>query len=173
MRKPTREKEGGRENQAELLVSLAEQQASFFADPGGICYARVPIHEHFETHPIHERGGLFKLWLLTSYREAYGSIPYETALASAMQMLTASALFGKTEPQPVYVRVGERDGCIYLDLANRAHQVIEISAQGWRVLPISPVCFRRYNGMKELPLPKRGGTLALLDPFLNADEENR
>ncbi len=167
------ESAGGRENQAEMLVALAEQQATFFADPGGICYARVPVQGHVETHPIHERGGLFKLWLLTSYREAYGGIPNDTALASAMQALTASALFGRTEPQTVSVRVGWHDGRLYLDLANRAHQVVEISAQGWRVLPISPVCFRRYNGMKELPVPTRGGTLDLLDPFLNADEENR
>lgn len=167
------ESEGGREGQAELLVALAEQQATFFTDPGGICYARVPVQGHIETHPIHERGGIFKLWLLTSYRDAYGSIPNDTALASAMQMLTAGALFGNTEPQSVYVRVGWHDGRVYLDLANRAHQVVEISAQGWRVLPLSPVCFRRYNGMKNLPVPVRGGTLDQLDPFLNADDDNR
>lgn len=167
------ESEGGRENQAELLVALAEQQAMFFVDPGGICYARIPIQEHIETHPIHERGGIFRFWLLNSYRAAYGGIPNDAALASAMQTLTASALFSKQEPQPVYVRVGWSDECIYIDLANRAHQVVEISAQGWRVLPISPVCFRRYNGMQALPAPQCGGTLALLDPFLNTDEENR
>jgi hypothetical protein len=104
------EGEGGKENQAEVLVTLAEQHATFFADPGGICYARVPVQGHIETHPIHERGGLFKLWLLTCYRDAYRSIPNDAALASAMQMLTANALFGKAEAQKVYVRVGWRDG---------------------------------------------------------------
>jgi hypothetical protein len=164
---------GDRESQVELLVALAEQQAIFFVDPGGMCYARFPVHGHMETHPIHERGGLFKLWLLTRYREAYRGIPNDPALTTAIQALTATALLGKAEPQSVCVRVGWHDGCIYLDLADRAYQVVEISAYGWRVLPGAPVYFRRYNGMKELPVPASGGTLDMLDPFLNADEEGR
>lgn len=165
--------EGGQKNQTEILVSMAEQHATLFTDPGGVCYARVPVREHEETHPVQEHGGLFKHWLMWYYHTTYDDIPNEAALTSATQTLIARATFEQPECQQVFIRVGWSEGRVYLDLANSEHQVVEITPLGWHVLPLSPVCFRRYRGMHELPQPTRGGTLASLDPFLNADAETR
>ena len=159
-------------SQADILVELAEREVSFFATPGGICYAHMPVREHYETWPIHERGGMFKLWILKRFRDELGTIPNDKALASALMTLASNALYGDTERQEVFTRLGFHNGKIYLDLANQAHQVVEIDQLRWRVLSQAPVYFRRYNGVGALPVPQRGGSLALLDPFINADAED-
>jgi hypothetical protein len=86
--------------------------------------------------------------------------------------LVAEACFTTTEVRDVFVRIGHKDGNIYLDLANKQHEVVEITPEGWQVIPEAPVCFRRPKGIKALPTPERGGTLSLLDSLINADEEN-
>src|ERR1019366_4555102 len=70
-----------------------------------------------------------------------------------------------------YLRFAHVDGRSYLDLANDAWEVVEIDADGWRVLQQSPVCFRRVAGMKALPHPERGGSLTELREFINAQDE--
>lgn len=159
-------------SQADILVELGEREVTFFATPGGICYAHIPVQGHYETWPIHERGGMFKLWLLKKFRDELGTIPNDKSLTQAMMTLTSNALYGDRERREVFTRLGYLDGKIYLDLANRAHQMVEIDGQGWRVLSHAPVYFRRYNGIGELPVPQQGGTLRLLDRFINADEES-
>lgn len=172
-RKGIREKsrEVDEKSQTDILVELAEREATFFATSGGICYAHMPVQDHYETWPIHERGGMFKLWLLKRFRDELGTIPNDKSLSQAMMTLTSNALFSDAERREVFTRLGYKDGKIYLDLANRAHEIVEIDRQGWRVLSHAPVYFRRYNGIEELPAPHRGGSLRLLDPYINADEE--
>jgi hypothetical protein len=75
----------------------------------------------------------------------------------------------------VNVRYAERDGKIYVDLADESWSAVEITRTGWRIVDEPPVRFLRTGGMTALPMPERGGTLLDLRPFLNAtldaDEE--
>ncbi|MBC7106645.1 MAG: hypothetical protein H5T97_11970, partial [Firmicutes bacterium] len=75
---------------------------------------------------------------------------------------------------PVFVRVAEANGKIYLDLCRGSWQAAEIDPTGWRVVDKPPVKFRRARGMLPLPLPERGGSLELLrqyvNPLLGGDE---
>ena len=48
---------------------------------------------------------------------------------------------------PVYVRVAECAGRVYLDLANERWEGVEITATGWRVVADPPVRFKRMKGM--------------------------
>src|SRR5439155_7306867 len=50
--------------------------------------------------------------------------------------------------------------------------VVEIDAQGWRLLSESPVRFRRSRGMHALPTPIAGGQIEDLRQFLNIKEED-
>ncbi|EYD75384.1 hypothetical protein Rumeso_03031 [Rubellimicrobium mesophilum DSM 19309] len=71
----------------------------------------------------------------------------------------------------MFVRVGEHEGRIYLDLANTAWQAVEVDSTGWRIVDTPPVRFRRAPGMKPLPIPERGGSIETLRPFLNVQSE--
>jgi hypothetical protein len=63
--------------------------------------------------------------------------------------------------------VGGLDGKLYLDLGDEIWRAVEIDAQGWRVIDNPPVRFRRAAGMQPLPVPKPGGLVDALRPFLN------
>ena len=73
---------------------------------------------------------------------------------------------------PVHVRVADLGDRIFLDLADDDWQVVEVTAQGWRVIPgeQAPVRFRRPNGTQALPVPERGGNLADLRRFIHSDD---
>ena len=72
---------------------------------------------------------------------------------------------------PVHVRVADQGDRIFLDLANNAWEVVEVTAQGWKVIPgdAAPVRFRRPNGTEGLPVPLRGGTLEELGKFIHTN----
>ena len=72
---------------------------------------------------------------------------------------------------PVYVRLAELDGRIYLDLADADWRVVEIDDAGWRVISNPPVRFRRPRGLQPLPEPVGGGSIADLATFVNVNSE--
>ena len=149
--------------QADILIELA-QTAELFHNPDGRGFADLDINGHRETWPIRAKG--FRRWLTRRYFEATGGAPSSEALQSALNVVEAKAHFDGRE-RVVYVRVGELDGRLYLDLADETWRAVEISAAGWRVTEKSPVRFRRAAGMKALPSPARGGSVRALRAFLN------
>ena len=70
----------------------------------------------------------------------------------------------------VFIQVATHDGRIYLDLADENWQVVEINANGWRVLADAPVRFIRRRGMQALPVPERGGDIRLLRKHINVKD---
>src|SRR5439155_10339103 len=72
---------------------------------------------------------------------------------------------------PVFTRLAEVENTIYLDLANEAWEMVEITAGGWRVVDGRTVKFRRPKGMQALPIPERGGRLDGFRDYLNVDDD--
>jgi hypothetical protein len=68
---------------------------------------------------------------------------------------------------PVYLRVGEHDDRLYLDLCDRDWRAVEIGPDGWRVIVNPLIRSRRTAGMLPLPQPEPGGCIENLRPFLN------
>ena len=81
-------------------------------------------------------------------------------------MIEAKAHFNAPE-RDVHIRVGGLNGRLYLDLGDDTWRAVEIDANGWRVIDTPPVRFRRASGMKPLPIPVKGGSIAALRSFLN------
>ncbi|HLW01880.1 MAG TPA: bifunctional DNA primase/polymerase [Ktedonobacterales bacterium] len=164
-----------RVTQVNELIAIARARAAFFCSPEGEHYASVRIGKHTETLLIGERGGAFKRWLVKAYFDLHTSVPNATALASAITLLESIAQYGDAEQEPaireVHTRVATHDGKLYLDLADNAWNVIEIDAEGWRVVKEAPVYFRRPNGMLPLPMPRAGGTLDELRQFINVGSD--
>ncbi len=159
--------------QAELLIRCAEG-ADLFHTPAGDSYATVPVHDHRETHPVKAKG--FRRWLVRAFFEKYGRPPGNQALQDALGLLEARAEFDGPERE-VYIRVAEHAGNIYVDLANEAWEVVEITPAGWRVVTgeDAPVRFRRPRGMLALPAPRPGdgsdGCDGLLQRFFNVSQD--
>jgi hypothetical protein len=153
--------------QTSRLLALAGG-VELFHSPEGDAYALVPLENHKETLPL--RGKDFRSWLLREYFLVESKAPGGQALADATATLEAKAKFDGPENH-VHIRVATHEGAYYVDLCNEHWRVVRVSAEGWSVEKESPVRFRRSRSMSSLPLPKQGGNLNDLFPFINVKRE--
>jgi hypothetical protein len=154
--------------QSDILIGIAKA-ADLFHSPDGKVFADIEIDGHRETWPIGAKK--FRYWLVRLFFEATGGAPSSEAIQSALNVIEAKAQYGAHE-HPVHIRVGELDGKLYLDLADKLWRAIEIDAGGWRVIDRPPVRFRRTPGMLPLPVPVSGGSIEPLRGFLNVKSQD-
>ena len=149
--------------------------AELFHTPDGDGYADIEVPDagsdgHRETWSIRAKG--FRHWLLQRFFDETGGAPSSEALQSAINALEAKARF-KGPEREVFIRVGELDGRLYLDLGDPSWRAVEIDAQGWRIVDRPLIRFCRTKTMRSLPVPERGGSIDDLRPLLNiADYED-
>lgn len=156
-----------RKSKAQVLTELAGE-AQLFHTRDGDTYATFQVDGHKETWPLRSKG--FKRWLLRRFYQQEGK-PGGQAIEDALQTLESKAHFDSPE-FPVYSRVAEKGGNIYLDLTDENWQAVEITPTGWRVVADPPVKFRRARGMAPLPTPVKGGSVDELRAFVNVPDED-
>ena len=160
-------------SQVMALLSLTPSPpgGGLFHTKDKIGYADIVIDGHRETWKI--KSNMFKQWLRYKFFQLTGAPPTTQPLNDAIEASEARANFDDDAVErEVFIRVAEHAGKIYLDLCNEEWQVVEISADGWRVMHDPPVRFRRVKGMLPLPVPQRGGSLAKLRPFINVKADS-
>jgi hypothetical protein len=151
-----------------MLIDIARPE-DLFHTAIGTAFADVRVDGHRETWPI--RSKLLRSFLRRCHYQATGEAASAAEIRSALDLLEARALVDGQE-RTVHVRAAEHDGHIYLDLADEHWRVVDIGADGWRVIGSSPVRFRRPAGMLPLPVPERGGSIETLRSFLNLPSRN-
>jgi hypothetical protein len=151
--------------QAQLLVRLAEAEGvNLFHSVDGEAYASVPASGHMETWALRSKG--FRRFLAYRFFQKFRKPPGTQAMQDAIGILEAKAQY-ESPQENVCTRVAAFKGRIYHDLANDAWEAVEISAEGWKIVPNPPVRFRRAKGMLSLPHPAATGSLALLRGLIN------
>jgi hypothetical protein len=157
--------------QIDTLVELANQGAQgqpiLFHTADRDAYADLEINGHRETWPVRSR--VFKQWLTRQFFERTGTAPNPAALASAILTCEAQANF-KSPQREVFVRIAgseKNDGAIYLDLCDKHWRAVRIDAEGWQLVKNPRIRFIRRKGMRALPVPVEGGSIAQLRPFIN------
>lgn len=98
------------------------------------------------------------------------TVPSQQALADAGMVLEGFAT--QEAPRRVYLRVGDSDGAVYLDMGDPDCHAIEIRGNGWRLVDTAPVLFRRTKLTAALPIPHLG-KLSKLWEFVAVAEEDR
>lgn len=151
-----------RETIAELLLKIGSE-ASYFHTPDKVGYADIQLNGHRETYPVRSKG--FKLWLTRQLYERYGQAANSEALNSSLNVLEAQAIFSGLE-YPVFTRVAELEGKIYLDLGSDDWSAVEVAADGWQIVTDYPVRFRRTGYALGLLVPEAGLSPAELKPEL-------
>lgn len=155
---------GNRKSAATLLVEIGEQ-SELWHTPNREPYATIEVDGHLENWRLTDKS--FKRHLAHQYYLRAAKAPGGQAINDALQVLGGEAVFQGKE-YPVYQRVGDHDGRIYLDLCDDAWQAIEVTATGWNPIATAPIKFRRPNGMLALPMPVTGGRFReSLEPVLN------
>lgn len=102
----------------------------------------------------------------TVYRKA----PTRYSIDEAFAALRGRAIH-EAESVEIFKRVAALNGRRYLDLADKAGTIIEVDAEGWRVVKNPPVIFARPDGMKSLPMPENPGNVSDIRNFINVKTE--
>jgi hypothetical protein len=159
-----------KKSQATLLIELAQAAGGkWWHTPNLDLFATIPAGNHQETWPI--RSKAVRSWLTGLFYAESGKAPSAQAMQDALNTLEALAQF-QGEKYTVYVRLAHHEGRIYIDLANDAWEVVEITADGWRVIQEAAVKFWRPRGLVPLPRPEPGGGLEELRPFINVESDD-
>jgi hypothetical protein len=157
-----------RPNKASELVDVARAEIiELFHTPDGDAHATIAVGDHVETHALRTKP--FKSWLSKRCYDKTGAAAGAQRIQDALAVLEGEALYSGREA-PVFVRLAEHNGPIYLDLTDSNWRAVEITASGWRVIDDPPVKFRRSRGMLPLPEPACGGSVALLRKYINVTD---
>jgi putative DNA primase/helicase len=167
---PQKKEEAPKKTQAQIALELVQRENfPCWFDTQGLAWCSFEVEGHTEHHRLNSKATQHYICQLTQKKT--GIVLGDRAIKDALT--TLEALTPKTAPFPVFVRSGEHEGKIYIDLGSHDWSAIEIDAKGWRVLKKPPVKFRRSKGMMALPVPVKGGDLAELRYFINAPEETK
>lgn len=133
-------------------------------DPGGATYATVPVGGHLENWSLRAFG--FERWVSGLYYHKTGLALPAQALDDIRRTLDIKAYEDGREYEP-FVRVGNQNGNVYLDLCDDAWRAVEVTAKGWRVISRPAVKFLRPASARALPEPQAGDMIEQLRGFIN------
>ena len=145
------------------LLSIAEE-ADLFHTTNGDVFADIWVNGHRETWPVNSSG--FRAWITRELFQRKHQSASPEALKTALDLCIAQGRFDGEERR-VFYRTGELDSVIYLDLADTSWQSIEMDQNGWRIVPLPPVRFRRTDQTEALPQPSKGGSIEKLRSVVN------
>jgi len=140
-----------------LALLYHTRAATLFCTEDGDPSASVPTGlDSRRVLPL--RSAAFRDWVTANYYAEYEMAPSAAAYRSALQTLEARARYGESRPQRVDLRIGfEGDpflpSKIILDLVNASSELVEITADGWRITDNLGHSFRHSGSTLALPRP--------------------
>jgi hypothetical protein len=163
--------EGKKASASTRLVKMVEDaQVELFHSPDLSAFATVPGEGDSRIcWPV--KSTAFRRWLSRRFYDEEGVAASSQAIANALTVLEGKAAFDGPEC-PVWLRVGETQGKLYLDLADPEGRAVEVDSSGWRVVTTVPVWFPRRKATLPLPLPERGGPLDQLRHLIAVRQED-
>ena len=149
--------------QGEIITRDCEENIKeFFRDQQGNPFVVLPVDGHCEVCPT--SSSRFRNWKATRFRQRFGTPPKNEAINQArIQIEARCAASGQVE---LYNRVGWHQDSIVYDLTTPDHKGVEISRDGWSVVPLPPI-FRRYQHQAQQVIPVGGGNPKELLRFCN------
>ncbi len=166
------EKDSGKQNQAELLLTLIKNRKddfTFFHDENKSPFVRIRVKDHFEIWKLssnetkHFFSGLF-------YKE-YGKPINGESIKNVINILSAHAIF-EGAMYELNNRVAWHNDAIYYDLSDKKCSSIKISESGYKLVQDTPILFRRYSHQLSQPVPVSGVDLMDYLKFFNVKNES-
>jgi len=152
------------------LVSLALSTGiELWQEPDGKGWATIPHGDGWTNTPL--ASGTFRKWLSRTYFQTQAKVPAANALHDAIQTLTGIAE-SEGKVYGTHFRVAACDDKIYLDLADRDGNALEISPERIALIQRPPVKFRHSPAMMPLPASCGGGSLQTLRKYLNVASDD-
>lgn len=168
-KKKDKQRKAPRVRQSDGLVALLDE-VSLWHSPTNEGFATFTVGDHRESWPLRSQNFRRKL-ALRSYK-ATGAVPGAQAIDDAVRVLEAKAIEEGPEIAP-WLRVGQREGCVFVDLCDGTWQVVEVNASGFHIRENGDdLPFIRTAGMMALPEPVEGESIDRLRRFVNVASED-
>jgi hypothetical protein len=144
-------------DQALALLYHARSATPFLSDSGRPCASVPSSVESCRVLPL--RSADFRDWLTANYYSEFETAPSSLALRAAIRTLEARARYGDSPAKKVDHRLSfEGDpfapSKIFIDLANREREILEVTSQSWSICSNLRQCFQDSPGMLPLPNPQ-------------------
>jgi hypothetical protein len=136
----------------------------------GRAYAVPKLGPQIAVPLASRSGNSIRARLAASLHRQTGKVASASALSDCITVLDGEA--SELDPRPVWLRVGQHQGTVVVDMGTETGQCITITPAGWTVQADSPVIFRRSELTHPLVSPDRGGTLDALRALVNLPEED-
>ncbi len=159
--------------QADLIVSFVRQRAEVFLGDDDHEYVALRAGDD-DAAPLRTMrlgSKLFRQSASYLHYQATGRAPTEQSLRSAVTTLAGIARHEGARHN-VFLRVGGDDQRVFVDLGDESWRVVEIDAEGWRIVMDPPIKFRRSPALLPLPKPEGGGSLSALKQLVRTDAES-
>lgn len=121
-------------------------------------------NRHTESHPL--KSPASQGWARRHLRHTNGKPPTAYDVENFTNDLMSKAYEDNIRME-TFLRVGEFEDRIYVDLGTPDWKCVEIDAEGWRIILQAPIAFRRNAQMRPLPIPESGGSFEVLREFAN------
>jgi hypothetical protein len=149
-------------NQADRLIGYAlDDVQDLFVDQHGAPHALVG------GEPLQLTSRCYS-WLRRLMWEQEGRAVSGEYLKTTAGTLAAQAEFSGDERE-LHTRAAWHEGALYYELG--PSRVVKVDGTGWNFEPEPPVLFRKFPNLKPLPDPEPGGSLDVLDAFVNLKTE--
>lgn len=159
-----------RKSAATFLVDLAQSRYRLGLADDEDVFA-VPVTGPQVVRLLRGGRGSMRAELASAYFAATGRAAPQQALADALLVLDGKAR--DLDPEPLWLRVAERRGDLYLDLGDASGRAVRVTPSGWEMTDRPPVWFRRSALTGPLPVPVAGAGLDDLWQLLNVAEPDR
>lgn len=150
------------------LVALAKAD-ELFHDPLGNPYVTATVNGIKETYSVSD--SRYKYALRLRYTAETGLVAGTDQLKTALEQIKAEAVHNRPE-FTVAVRLAAVGDSLYIDLANKERQVVEVTRTGYRLVADAPVRFMRSFGQLPLPIPLAGGSVNDIRRLVNVEEDD-
>ena len=157
-------------SQAQQLMAMAEDTYRLIRSTDGRAYAVPKMGPQIAVPLASKSENSLRARLAASLHRQTGQVASGSNLSDALTVLMGEA--SELDPRPVWLRVGEHDGTVVVDMGTETGQCITITPRGWTVEASSPVIFRRSELTHPLVQPERGGTLDGIRALINLPDED-
>jgi hypothetical protein len=164
---------------AQKVVALALDKNYHAWTDGHLGYLSVLVDGHWENYPIDSSECddiLRNEYSRRHFTEIEGvRVPQPISATAMTEAKAVIRSIARNAPDPVTpaLRVGGKDGEIWIDLCRKDWTLVRVTAEGWSLFNkgLPNVAFIRKQGMLELPIPERGGDIRDLRRFVNVKKD--
>lgn len=124
-----------------LIEFVSSSNSELWHSPDQDGFITIEVNGHRENHSLKTKH--VRRWMSKQFYEEEGKVPHNQALQDALSLLEGKATFEGAE-YPVYIRIAGHEGNIYIDIGDESWDAIEVTPNGWQIIPEAPVKFRRH-----------------------------